>query len=334
MQPPRPPVTIRDPTRPLERGSAPLQDEQAPPATPRGDRRWGRPGLAVVLAAVVVLVGLDVRADRVRAEQERRLDGVVQLELVEPGSYDGAWRSDSGEGRVELAVRLRNTGPRAVVLTGAEQGDLRFVGEVALPAQDGTAVVRLTRSVACPPAGQLPEPEPEGRPLVLQVVTPAGPREAVLTEALPIGSLNEGVQASCGYPPLRRAVEIGGGVLGQRERVLDMRVEVANTSRWEARLTSLFFGRGLTVISIDGSTDRLPMPLPPASERAPTVLALDVVVGLSCSAYLVSPPVRPLEEVNIIVDDGSGTRIGQLSHRLADPEELVRRHAAAACLNG
>jgi hypothetical protein len=76
------------------------------------------------------------------------------------------------------------------------------------------------------------------------------------------------------------------------------------------------------------------VPLPPASERGPTLLALDVVVGLSCSAYLVSPPVRPLEEVNIIVDDGSGTRIGQLSHRLVDPEELVRRHATAACLNG
>jgi hypothetical protein len=76
------------------------------------------------------------------------------------------------------------------------------------------------------------------------------------------------------------------------------------------------------------------VPLPPASERGPTVLALDVVVGLSCSAFIVSPPVQPPEEVNIIIDDGSGTRIGQLSHQLADPEGLVRRHATAACLNG
>jgi hypothetical protein len=235
---------------------------------------------------------------------------------------------------VELAVRLRNTGPRAVVLTGAEQGELRFSGEVALPAETGTALVRLTRSVRCPPAGQLPEPEPEGRPLVLQVVTPAGPRESVLADALPIGSVNEGVQASCGYPPLRRAVEIGGVVIGPRERVLDMRVELANTSRWQARLTSLFFGRGLTVISIDGSTDRLPVPLPPASERGPTVQSFDLVVGLDCSALIVSPPLRPLEEVNIIIDDGSGIRIGQLSHALADPGKLVRQHAYRVCVSG
>jgi hypothetical protein len=232
---------------------------------------------------------------------------------------------------MELAVRLRNTGPRPVTVTAAEQGELRFTGRVPLPARTGTAMVRLTRSVACPSTGQLPGPEREGRPLVLQVLTPAGPREAVLTDALPIGSLNEGVQASCGYPPLRRAVEVGGVVLGPRERLLDVRVELANTSRWDARLTSLFFGRGLIVLSIDGRTDALPLPLPPASERGPSELALDVVLGLDCGAILSTPPLRPLEEVSVVVDDGSGIRIGQLSRELSDPDALLRRHASAVC---
>jgi hypothetical protein len=166
---------------------------------------------------------------------------------------------------------------------------------------------------------------------VLQVVTPAGPREAVLADALPIGSLNEGVQASCGYPPLRRAVEVGGEVLGPRGRVLDTRVVLANTSRWQARLTSLFFGRGLVVLSIDGRTDALPLPLPPASEGGPTELALDVVLGLDCGAILSTPPLRPLEEVSIVVDDESSGRIGQLSRELADPTGLLRQHARSVC---
>jgi len=330
MEPPRPPVTIRDPTRPLQPRSALLQDEPVPPRPPGSGRRWGRPGLLAVLAAVAVLVALDVREDRISAEQERRLDGVVQVELAEPGSYDGAY-APGGEGTLELAVRLRNAGPRPVTVTAAEQGDLRFAGEVVLPARTGTAVVRLTRSVACPPAGQLPEPEPEGRPLVLQVVTPAGPREAVVPDALPIGSLNEGVQASCGYPPLRRAVEVGGAVLGPRERLLDVRVELANTSRWQARLTSLFFGRGLVVLSIDGQSDALPLPLPPASDGRPSVLALDVVLGLDCGAILSTPPLRPLEEVSIVVDSEGSGRIGQLSRELADPAGLLRQHARSVC---
>ena len=228
-------------------------------------------------------------------------------------------------------MRLRNTGPRDVVVTGAEQGELRYAGQVALAAGTGTALLRLTRSVDCPPDGQLPEPEREGRPLVLQVLTPAGPREAVLADALPIGSLNEGVQASCGYPPLRRAVEVGGEVLGPRERLLDVRVEVANTSRGQARLASLFFGRGLVVLSIDGQTDALPLPLPPATDSGATVLALEVVLGLDCGAILSTPPLRPLEEVSVVVDDGSGFRIGQLSRELADPAGLLRQHARSVC---
>lgn len=334
MEPPRPPVTIRDPARPLERGSTLVQDEPAPPRTPAGGRRWGRPGLAAVVAAVAVLLALEVRDDRISAAQERRLDGVVQLELAEPGSYDGVYARSSGEGTVELAVRLRNTGPRDVVVTGAEQGELRFAGEVALTAGAGTALVRLSRSVDCPPAGQLPEPEPEGRPLVLQVVTPAGPRQAVLADALPIGSLNEGVQASCGYPPLRRAIDVGGVVLGPRERLVDVRIELSNVSRWDARLVSLVLGNGLTVNAINGQTAALPIPLPAASGGGPTRRVLDVVVGLDCGALLTTTSMRPLEEINAVVDDGTGLRIGQPGGEFSDPGRLLRKHAYEICVTG
>jgi hypothetical protein len=111
---------------------------------------------------------------------------------------------------VELALRLRNTGPREVTITRAEQGELQFAGEAVLPARSGTTLLRLSRSVGCPPAGRLPEPEPEGRPLVMQVVTPAGPREAVLEDALPIGSLNEGTAGRVRLP--------GAGARGDARR--------------------------------------------------------------------------------------------------------------------
>lgn len=331
MEPSRPPVTVRDPSRPLQRGEV-LPEQQEPPA-PRGDRRWGPVGVAAAVIAALLVVA-DVRADRRSAELERRLDGVVQVELAAPGSYDGAYRPLSGEGTVELALRLRNAGPRPVTITGAEQGQLRFSGEVLLAARTGTQLLRLTRSVPCPAGGRLPELEPEGRPLVLQVRTPAGRREAVLPDALPIGSLNEGVQAACGYPPLWRAVTVGGEVLGPQGRTVRMRVELTNTSRWQARLTSLFMGRGLVVLSIDGRTDALPMPLPRASRSGPAGRAVEIVVGLDCGAILSSTSLRPPEEVNVVVDDGSGVRIGQVSEVLADPGELLRTHADKICVTG
>ena len=334
MEPPRPPVTIRDPTRPLQGGGALLEDQPGPPPSPRTPRRWGRAGVAAAVAAVAVVVVGDVRADRQAAERERRLDGVVRVELAAPGSYDGSLAAADERGTVELAVELRNTGPRPITVTAAEQGDLRLAGQVELPAGDGTGELRLTRSVRCPPAGQLPGPEREGRPLVLEVDTPAGPREAVLPDALPIGSLNEGLRAACGYPPLERAIAVGGVVLGPRDRLVDVRVELANTSRWQARLTSLFFGRGLVVLSIDGRPDALPLALPPASVRGPTARSLDVVLGLDCGAILSTPPLRPLEEVNVLVDDGTGMRIGQLSQELSDPEALLRDHAYRVCITG
>ena len=331
MERSRPPVTVRDPSRPLDRGEV-LQVEHEPPPPP-GNRRWGRIGGAAAVA-VALLAAADVRADRRTAEQERRLDAVVQVELATPGSYDGAHLARSASGTVELAVRLRNTGPRPVTVTSAEQGQLRFSGRVRLAARTGDGQLTLTRSVRCPPAGRLPELEREGSPLVLQVRTPAGSREAVLKDALPIGSLNEGVQAACGYPPLERAVAVGGAVLGPRGRTVEVRVELANTSRWQARLVSLLLGRGVTVNSIDGRTDALPMPLPPASDRGPTLRSLDLVLGLDCSALLSTPPVRPLEQVNVLVDDGTGVRIGQLSHELSDTGKLLRKHAYKICVTG
>jgi len=298
------------------------------------DRRWLPAGIAVAVAAAALLVAADVRDQRRAEVRERRLDGVVQVELAVPSGYIGRFAARSGRGDLELPVRLRNTGPRDVTVIEAEQGDLRFAGEVRLAAHTGTALVRLTRSVACPPTGRLPEVEPEGHPLVLQVRTPAGAREAVLPDALPIGSLNEGVRAACGYPPLERAVTLGGTVLGPRDRTVQIRVELTNTSRWRARLTSLFMGRGLVVLSIDGRTDALPMPLPPASERGPTGRAVDIVVGLECGALLSSSPVRPLEEVNVVVDDGTGMDIGQVSREMSDPEALLRKHAYKICVTG
>ena len=333
MERPPPPITVRDPSRPADRYVV-ADEVRELPGGAGSDRRWLPAGLAVVVAAAALLVAAVVRDDRRTDQRERRLDGVVQVELAAPGGYTGAYGPQSGRGTLELAVRLRNAGPRDVTVVGAEQGELRFSGEVPLEAQTGVAVLRLSRAVSCPPGGRLPEIEPEGRPLVLQVVTPAGPREEVVPDAQPIGSLNEGVQSACGYPPLERAITVGGAVLGPRDRTVQMRVELQNTSRWQARLVSLFLGRGLTVTSIDGRTDALPMALPPASERGPTGRALDLVVGVDCGAIVSSTSLRPLEEVNVVVDDGTGMRIGQASRELSDPAALLRRHVYRVCVTG
>jgi hypothetical protein len=129
-------------------------------------------------------------------------------------------------------------------------------------------------------------------------------------------------------------VTLGGTVLGPRDRTVEMRVELTNTSRWRARLVSLFLGRGLLVLAIDGRSDGLPIPLPPASERGPTGRSVDVLVGLQCSALRTNMSLRPLEEVNVVVDDGTGRNIGQLSQELSDPEALLRRQAYKICVTG
>jgi hypothetical protein len=82
-----PPVTIRDPRRPSDRYVV-VEDEREDEDEPTlrggagGDRRWFRAGIAAAVAAAALLVVADVRAGRLDAERERRLDGVVQVELA------------------------------------------------------------------------------------------------------------------------------------------------------------------------------------------------------------------------------------------------------------
>lgn len=199
----RPEVTVRDPSKRAPEVGRPEPALVEPAPAPRFPRRWAAAGLAAVLVGAGALVVADAERDRRAATSERQLDGVVDIALAEEvGSSSTSYHAVTGTGTIEAVVRLVNSGPRAVEVTGAEIAGARFDGALPLAARGGSGEVLLTRIVRCPRDGSPPAAGAHAARLVLRVRTAAGPRSAVLDVGrLPVGYVDEQVQRACGFSP-------------------------------------------------------------------------------------------------------------------------------------
>ena len=329
MDLPRPEVTVKDPRRP---GVLAPVEEPDPP-------RLGRRGAALLAAASVVgaaaLFAADVVRDRREAVEQRRLDGVVDVALVASSfgwtsSHDGR----TGTGTVEGAVRVVNRGPRDLRVVSAELGALRDDGGETLEA-DGDVLLRLSRTIACPDDGRPPPKQPEGRELRLRLESPAGPRQVVLEGVgLPRGSLDDSVQRACLFPPLGESVQLAGTVVRAEDRVVVLRVDVANDGRVPVRLLSLVPSRGLVVESVGGDATGLPLVLPVPTGGPPVVRTLEVRLSVVCGALRGADLLRPFEELSAIVEDEDRSQITSIGTLSRDPDLELRQLAGRTCSSG
>ncbi len=330
MDLPRPEVTVSDPGQP---GALVPVEEPAP-------LRLGRRGAALLAAAALVgttaLFAADVARDRGDAVEQRRLDAVVDVALLET---DSSWASShdarTGTGTVEGAVRLVNRGPRDVRVVSAQLGQLRDRGSTTLRAHDGDVVLVLQRTIRCPGDGSPPPPEPEARELRVSLQTPAGPREVVLEgDGLPTGSLDDSVQRACLYPPLGESVQLAGTVLRVEDRTAVLRVDVANDGRRPVRLLSLVPARGLVAQSVDGDAAGLPLVLPPRAGRSAAVRTLELRLSVICGALIGADLLRPFEELSAIVEDEDRSQITSVGTLSRDPDRQLRQLAGRTCSSG
>ena len=330
MDLPRPEVTVTDPTR---RVVLVAVEEPPPP-------RLGRRGAALLAVAALVgasvLVAADVARDRREAVEQRRLDGVVDVAIAGSGApWASLHDARTGIGTVEGTVRLRNRGPRDVRVVAARLGALRDDDAVTLEAHDGEAVLRLRRPIGCPRDGTPPPEQAEPRELRVSLETPAGPREVVLTgDGLPQGSLDDGVQRACLFPPLGESVRVDSSVLRAEDRTVVLRVEVANVGRVPVRLLSLVPARGLVVQSVGGDADGLPLVLPARTGRRPVVRTVDVRLGVICGALLGADLLRPFEELSAIVEDADRSQLTSVGALTSDPDRVLRQLAGRTCSSG
>ena len=329
MELPRPQVTVTDPREP---GGLVTVAEPPPP-------RLGRRGAAMLAAAAVVgaaaLVATDVVRDRRDAVEQRRLDGVVDVGLA-ASSYGWASSHDprTATGTVEGAVKLVNRGPRDLRVRSAELGALRGIVGVTLEA-DGEAVLKLSRTIACPRDGSPPPPQPEVQQLRLDLETPAGPRQLVLEgPGLPQGSLDDSLQRACLHPPLGESLQLTATVVRAEDRTVVVRVDVLNDGRTPVRLLSLVPARGLVVESLGGDATGLPLVLPVRTGRTPVVRTLEVRLAVICGALLGADLLRPFEELSAIVEDEDRSQLTSIGALARDPDLSLRQLAGRTCASG
>ena len=275
--PPRPPVTVVDPSAPAPAPGPPGPPE---PALWRpGRRTWSVVAGGLALVVAVTAVRGEVGRAHARAAAARRAlagAGVLALRIGGPGP------STSLPGVATVGLRLVNDGPRPVRL---EAASLDVAGwTVVLPAEPidpaGSALLDLRRRVDCAGVEALPDPAllrlsvrtADGRtrplPLGLGPQDGADPARQVRTE------LNATPRRACGLLSAADALSLQTDSTHalRARRAVRLAVQVRNAS---TRPLTLLTVRGLDGLSVAG-TGRLPLRL---AARGSTPLALELTLA-------------------------------------------------------
>lgn len=173
------------------------EPDRPSPFTPR--RLKAAAAVLLVLAAGAGFA--ELRERRAAAAEERRLARVVDLAATPEGgssSYDPRTR----EVVLYVELRLRNAGPREVVVERGSAGSFALVQQlVEVGAGDDVALL-LRRSLVCSPLE--PPPADDTTALRLDLRTAAGPRSVELpVQGIP--GVAETARA-CGFVPLEESV--------------------------------------------------------------------------------------------------------------------------------
>lgn len=301
MQHERPPVTIRDPARPV--APAHLPDEQ-----PRS-RSW----LPVAaLLVTLVLVGwsslVNQRTQQRDRDEQARLDTVVALSLTDRVAFAES-RGQAVSSRsllVNLDVEVRNDGPREVRVERAGIGDFRFLGELQLdPGQMGT--LQLVRTATCAPGGVVPRLDERPDGLALQVDTLSGLRNVILQpDPQALERLTSSTRRTCGFLPVNEAVTSASGPAVYLDDGFIAPLEIVNASVRPLRLTAVQVAPGLAVELRTESSASVSLPsylAPSGLGQAPSVTRYELRGRVECDR-LDADAERDLGRVVVEVDDG------------------------------
>lgn len=272
---PPPPVTIEggpgwtlDPDLRETVKGAPDGDVNARPGR-------GRQATALLVAAALGFVAATLLAERRQSALEDSPEGVLSIDLAaqEPQFSSDLVARDGGVA-VQVAVVLRNTGPRTVALESAELVGTGYAADDVAGrrmAPDGSTSVRLLRPVRCDDLAPL---GPVG-PLRLRATTGAGTRITELRmETQGIAWSAGFAGAACGLAaPGQSLVAIDTpptSVVGDRAEV---GFELSSASRAPLVLQSLELPPGLRLVALhdaEGGDVTLPLRLPPGDYDPPT----------------------------------------------------------------
>lgn len=280
-----PPVTLHAPGAP------------GPEPGPRRRRRWP---LLLVPPALVALLVVDQRG--------REPAALVDLVAL-PGS-SGSSNPGVAQARVDVRLRLRNDGPRPVVVERAALGPYALARPVELRA-GATGTLLLTREVRCTSE---PPPPLTAEVLDLTVSTARGDRAVAVPLAEPVGE--DGAARACGFLPLEEAVTpLVLFAQSEPTRVL-LTVELQVGGVQPVAVTGVRGGR----LVVDGPLDavqplELPFPLPPVDPQGPLVRSLQVGLLLEACPGPVPPAVQlELSGTSVVEVD-----VSAYAEALADP---------------
>lgn len=276
----------------------------------------------LAVAAGVALLGLAaLGVVQLRAlQEERRLDRIVDVAVEVRGSTTG-YDSVSRRADLDVQLRLRNQGPRDLVVTrGRLGGYLLPSTSVQLPAGEEIAVL-LRKALTCSPTA--PPPPDDLSTLALELRTAAGPRSLTVPVETGIGP-DEDARA-CGYLPLEEAAFFTVQQSDFLPEGLALRVEVLSQSDQDVDLTAAQAGPGVSVRATGGSG--LPVTLPPRGGGADELTTLVLLLEVTDCAAAAAAPARLVFSVS---DDR-----GRVAQPSADyPPSLLEELLSRDCSGG
>lgn len=264
--------------------------------------------LLAALGAALVLAGaaaLELR-ERQQAAQERRLAAVVDLRVVDVARGSTAARGRTAS--LQLAVRVRNDGPRAVTVLSGGAGPYGLTRAVDVAA-GGTAGLLLDRPLLCGPTA--PPPDPPTDALEVAVRAGAGVERARLPLTEPLD--RDRPARACGFLPREQPVvlEVTGSTPLPDGAALDLRVVTSSTEQVGVLGARGDDGVEVVLREADGTPVALPRALPVPGAGSSAALALQAVLTVTdcTAARRVTAPVLRMalaDDAGRVVDVATG----------------------------